>query len=111
LTEFERVIVKERALVQAVVTLREDSFLAAHVVFEQEKQEYSSKLIGKLRPRLPLCLPPYMSPSVIVSLNEMPLTAYSKRDRRAVQAWPYSRSPNQQTSYENKFSHLSSANA
>lgn len=86
LTEFERVILKEEALVQAVVTLREDSFLAAHVVFEQGTQAYSCKLIGKLRPRLPLCFPPYMCPSVIVSLNEMPLTAHSKIDRRAVQA-------------------------
>jgi hybrid polyketide synthase/nonribosomal peptide synthetase ACE1 len=86
LTEIERVMAKEGALVQAVVTLREDSFLAAHVVFERGKQAYSSEFIDKLRARLPFCLPLYMCPSIIVSLNEMPLTAHSKIDRRAVQA-------------------------
>ncbi|RDL30421.1 uncharacterized protein BP5553_10299 [Venustampulla echinocandica] len=93
LTEIERVMVKEGALVQTVVTLREDSFLAAHVVFEKEKQAYSCELIGKLRSRLRLCLPPYMCPSIIVSLNEMPLTAHSKIDRRAVQAMALPETP------------------
>lgn len=88
LTEIERVMVKEGGLVHAVVTLRDDSFLASHVVFQPEKQNYSSDLISKLRARLPLCLPPYMCPSIIVPLREMPLTAHSKIDRKAVQEMP-----------------------
>ena len=85
LTEIERVMAREGSLVQAVVTLRDDKFLAAHVVFEQENQARSSELIDKLRARLPLYLPPYMCPSVIVSLKEMPLTAHHKIDRRTLQ--------------------------
>lgn len=92
LAEIERVIVNEAGgALAAVVTLRgegdEDGFLAAHVVFEK-KDEQTSKMIDKLRARLPLCLPQYMCPNVIVPLNEMPLTVSSKVDRRAVQALP-----------------------
>lgn len=86
LTEIERVMAKEGGLIQVVVTLREDSYLAAHVVLEQKQQTYANKLIDKLRARLPLCLPPYMCPSIIVPLDKMPLTAHAKIDRRAVQA-------------------------
>ena len=71
LTEIERVMAREGSLAQAVVTLREDSFLAAFVVFEPEKQAQSSELIDKLRARLPLCLPQYMCPSFIIALEEM----------------------------------------
>jgi hybrid polyketide synthase/nonribosomal peptide synthetase ACE1 len=88
LTEIERVMAREGPLVQAVVTLREDNFLAAYVIFEPEKQAHSSELIDKLRACLPLHLPPYMCPSFIIALKEMPLTAHSKVDRRAVQAMP-----------------------
>lgn len=92
LKEVEAVLIKESdgALSHAVVTLRgtgEDRFLAAHVVFDPGyPQKHRQSLIRHLESKLPL--PPYMQPSVIIDLAEMPLTAHSKVDRRAVQAIP-----------------------
>lgn len=73
LAEIEHVLVKEGKLVDAVVTLREDSFPTAHVVFGQEREATSCERINKLRARLPLYLPSYMCPSIIVSINEFSL--------------------------------------
>lgn len=94
LTEIERVIISEADgdVAQAVVTLRGDnedeSFLAAHVVRnkKQPSQESSVQMIDRLRTRLPLHLPQYMCPAIIVPLDGLPLTIHSKVDRRAVQA-------------------------
>lgn len=97
LGEIERVMLREAEgqLSHVVVTLRggdarEDGFLAAHVVFEKRTMSSNeldrSRALDKLRARLPLCLPQYMCPAVIVQLNEVPLTAHAKVDRRAVQA-------------------------
>jgi hybrid polyketide synthase / nonribosomal peptide synthetase ACE1 len=88
LGEIENVIIKEAAgaLAHAMVTLR-DGFLVAHVVFDPETPEASREaVLDKLRSRLPL--PPYMCPSLFVTLEEMPLTSHLKIDRRAIQAMP-----------------------
>jgi len=92
LKEIEAVLIKHSngALSHAVVTLRgngEERFLAAHIVFVPDyPQEQREGLIRHLESRLPL--PSYMQPSVLVPLDEMPLTAHSKIDRKAIQAIP-----------------------
>lgn len=98
LAEIERVMLRESdaKLAQVVVTARgvddgqEDGFLAAHVVFDNQDIDATetAKILDKLRSRLPLSLPQYMCPAVIVPLAEVPLTSNSKVDRRAVQALP-----------------------
>ncbi|KAL5356525.1 hypothetical protein BJX96DRAFT_171691 [Aspergillus floccosus] len=88
LGEIENVIMKEAdgALVQTAVTLH-DGTLVAHVVFEPATSESARQsLLGKLRSSLPL--PPYMRPSLFVTLDEMPLTSHLKIDRKAIQAMP-----------------------
>ncbi|KAK0383741.1 hypothetical protein NLU13_9652 [Sarocladium strictum] len=94
LAEIERVMIQEGAgsLTHAVVTLqshgdRED-FLAAHVVLDGRSRLEGTKVIDSLRARLPLCIPQYMCPSVVVVLDDVPLTAHAKVDRKAVQAMP-----------------------
>lgn len=100
LEEIERVIIKESAgdIKSAIVTLRDDqihgqqAFLAAHIVLqrqgstEAENRSTSRDIINKLRLRLQLCIPQYMCPAVIVSLDDLPLTTHAKVDRKAVQA-------------------------
>ncbi|KAK3299484.1 BcPKS5, polyketide synthase [Chaetomium fimeti] len=98
LAEIERVMLRESdgQLAQVVVTARgvddgqEDGFLAAHVVLDNQDTTTAdtAKVLDKLRARLPLSLPQYMCPAVIVPLPEVPLTSNSKVDRRAVQALP-----------------------
>ncbi|KAN0111044.1 Bcpks5 [Hyaloscypha variabilis] len=97
LAEIEGVILREAGgrITNAVVTLRgtdvHDTFLAAHVTIDASKitdPQEEGAILNDLRTRLPLCLPLYMCPSTIVTLADMPLTAHSKVDRRAVQALP-----------------------
>lgn len=93
LAEIERVMIKEAGgtISDAVVTLRgegdQEGFLAAHVVFEQkiEGEQHMTETVDKLRARLPLCLPQYMCPAVIVPLEKLPLTSHHKVDRKALQ--------------------------
>ncbi|PSR84131.1 hypothetical protein BD289DRAFT_453499 [Coniella lustricola] len=97
LAEIERVMITEAAgcLSQAVVTLREshgenekenEAFLAAHIVLESNSPLSSIQVVDKLRARLPLCIPQYMCPAIIVPLHSIPLTAHAKVDRKAIQA-------------------------
>ncbi|RAL11483.1 lovastatin nonaketide synthase [Aspergillus homomorphus CBS 101889] len=92
LVEVEKAIVKHAsgAISQAVVTLRgsgEEGFLAAHVVFVPDfPRESRERTIQAIRYSLPL--PPYMRPSAIVPLDDIPRTAHLKVDRRALQALP-----------------------
>ncbi|KAL2198349.1 BcPKS5, polyketide synthase [Corynascus similis CBS 632.67] len=100
LAEIERVMLREAEgqLANAIVTLRggdspdDDGYLVAHVVLEKNRSENgqadAGKVIDRLRARLPLSLPQYMCPAVIMPLDEVPLTAHAKVDRRAVQALP-----------------------
>lgn len=97
LAEIEGVIIKEAGgrITNAVVTLRDSdeqhTSLVAHVTIDDAKNtqpEDTEAVLSKLRARLPLCLPLYMCPSMIVPLDGMPTTARSKVDRRAVQAPP-----------------------
>ncbi|KAM0305055.1 hypothetical protein ACHAO8_011217 [Botrytis cinerea] len=93
LAEIEGVIIKEGAgfVTNAVVTLRgtdASAFLAAHITIDASKTtdpQQAGVVLNNLRAALTLCLPLYMCPSTIVVLEEMPLTAHSKVDRRAVQ--------------------------
>ncbi|KGO74905.1 Acyl transferase/acyl hydrolase/lysophospholipase [Penicillium italicum] len=99
LAEIERVMIKESngALTHAVVTLHsndgQEPFLSAHIVIDanangNEKAITETDLVDKLRARLPLVIPPYMCPAVIVPVDNMPLTAHQKVDRLAVQGLP-----------------------
>lgn len=91
LAEIERVMIKEAGglLTHAVVTLRGDNdqeaFLAAHVVLESKSKPQSAEVIRNLRARLPLRIPQYMCPAIIVALDDVPLTAHAKVDRKALQ--------------------------
>ncbi|GLA70749.1 nonribosomal peptide synthase [Aspergillus tubingensis] len=74
-------------LTNAAVTLREhgeDQFLAAHVVFSNQKSQKNSQemLLDNLLMRL--TVPDYMVPSAIVVLEELPLDSHSKVDRTAI---------------------------
>nr|ALQ32785.1 putative polyketide synthase [Fusarium babinda] len=90
LTEVETTLLESSkgTLKHAVVTLREEGgvkFLAAHVVFsrhhpEADRDEYLAHLQAELR------VPDHLRPSVIIGLDELPLTGHSKFDRAAVQA-------------------------
>jgi len=72
---------------EAVVTLREDDTLVAHVVFaalndRTKKEEFLHGLLS----RLPL--PQYMIPVVAIPLERLPLSSHSKVDRKAIQNLP-----------------------
>ncbi|KAL2167663.1 hypothetical protein VTG60DRAFT_964 [Thermothelomyces hinnuleus] len=105
LAEIERVMLREAEgqLANAIVTLRgggdgpdNEGYLVAHVVLNKEAKDGqvpdAGKVIDKLHSRLLLNLPQYMCPAVIVPLDEVPLTAHAKLDRRAVQALPLPKS-------------------
>lgn len=90
LVEVEKAIIKhaDGALSQAIVTLcgrREEGYLAAYVVFAPEFPHGArERTIQSIRYSLPL--PPYMRPSAIVVLDDIPKTAHLKVDRKALQA-------------------------
>ncbi|KAL1980114.1 hypothetical protein VTN96DRAFT_4627 [Rasamsonia emersonii] len=100
LAEIEGVIIREAAgaLAHAVVTLRagegdhDEEFLVAHVVIDNNNKERTeaptAKIVEQLRARLSVSLPQYMVPAVIVPIDEVPLTANGKIDRKAMQAFP-----------------------
>lgn len=46
------------------------------------------EIVGQLRARLSVSSPQYMFPAVIVPIDEVPLMAHGKIDRKAVQAFP-----------------------
>ncbi len=84
LGEIEAALMKQGAVVQCVVTAREDEEsnqgLAAYYVTGGEGKVKSGELRRYLRERLP----DYMVPSWIVELSEMPLTVNGKVDRKAL---------------------------
>ena len=92
ITEIENLLLKRAAgaFSHAVVTLRgsgDAKYLAAHVVFSPEyPEEHRPAMLESLRHGLPL--PPYMRPSAVVPLSDIPRTAHSKVDRKAIQALP-----------------------
>ncbi|KAL8400946.1 hypothetical protein RB594_001102 [Gaeumannomyces avenae] len=93
LVEVEEAILRCSAgtLSQAVVSVRggegEDRYLAAHVVFRPGvTSDEQAMTLRALRHRLPL--PPYMRPSAIATLDEIPRTAHLKVDRKAITALP-----------------------
>ncbi|KAF9768362.1 hypothetical protein IL306_014363 [Fusarium sp. DS 682] len=97
LAEIEGIIMREAAstLAHAVVTLRpgegdHDGLLVAHVVIENKDMSDTqiAKAINQLRTRLSNSLPNYMVPAIIIPVDEVPLTAHGKVDRKAMQALP-----------------------
>ncbi|KAF4997659.1 hypothetical protein FGRMN_3691 [Fusarium graminum] len=96
LTDIEANILESSkgALKYAVVTLREAQgiqFLAAHVTFVRDHpQEGREEFLAGLQADLKV--PDYMRPSVIVALDELPLTQHSKFDRAAIKALPIDQS-------------------
>ncbi|KAL7782699.1 BcPKS5, polyketide synthase [Trichoderma afarasin] len=97
LAEIEGIIMREAAstLAHAVVTLRagegdHDGLLVAHVVMDNKgmSETQVAKTINQLRTQLSNSLPNYMVPAIIVPVDEVPLTAHGKVDRKAVQALP-----------------------
>lgn len=95
LTEIENTIVRcaAGALSHAVVTVRgteEARYLVAHVVFTSDMpEEGRGDVIRSLRQSLPL--PPYMQPSAIAVLDDIPRTVHFKVDRKTVQTLPVPR--------------------
>src|SRR6185295_7785645 len=84
--EIEAVLAAHVGVREAVVLVREDERgdkrLAAYVVKEAESGVIAGELQGYLRERLP----EYMQVQWVVAVEEMPLTANGKIDRRALQA-------------------------
>jgi non-ribosomal peptide synthase protein (TIGR01720 family) len=93
LGEVETVLREHSGVREVVVTVREDvpgnKHLVAYVVGEGEVAEASA---AELRNHLKARLPEYMVPTAIVQLDEMPLTANGKVDRRALPAPEHTRS-------------------
>ncbi|KAJ5504966.1 hypothetical protein N7463_007840 [Penicillium fimorum] len=89
LGEIENSLIKasDGVLTHAVVTLREekkDKFLVAHVVFSIDNvQIEQQEFLDKLQATLPV--PDYMRPSLMIPLDELPLTSHSKVNRAAIQ--------------------------
>src|SRR6185295_19399010 len=84
--EIEAVLAAHVGVREAVVLVREDERgdkrLAAYVVKEAESGVIAGELQEYLRERLP----EYMQVQWVVAVEEMPLTANGKVDRRALQA-------------------------
>src|SRR6185503_5184719 len=83
LGEIEAELTRHEGVREAVVVVRaeeSDKRLVGYVVLE-EGQEFA---VSELRPYLKERLPEYMIPSVLVRLEELPLTANGKVDRRAL---------------------------
>ncbi|KAF2268646.1 putative hybrid NRPS/PKS enzyme [Lojkania enalia] len=78
-------------LKEAVVTVRDDAgakFLVAHVSFATGRKPVNEKAyLQNLAATLPL--PPYMRPSLLVPLDEMPVTGHFKLDRGAISRLPF----------------------
>jgi acyl carrier protein len=89
LGEIEAVLKKHSAVSEAVVLASEEESgekrLVAYVVGASEVE------VGELRNYLKERLPQYMVPSGYVRMDEMPLTANGKVDRRALPAYELSR--------------------
>ncbi|XWW93079.1 hypothetical protein V2A60_001007 [Cordyceps javanica] len=92
LQEIEQVIrrIAKGALSHAVVTTRgvgEDRLLIAHIAFSSDiSQQDKDVITHNLMTKLPL--PAYMQPSVIATLDSVPVTNNFKVDRRAIEALP-----------------------
>lgn len=84
--EVEAALTRHEAVREAVVVARADKSgtkqLVAYVVFHRDATATSSEL----RQVISLQLPPFMSPSQIVPLEQLPLTPNGKVDRRALSA-------------------------
>ncbi|WP_405974468.1 amino acid adenylation domain-containing protein [Streptomyces sp. NBC_00988] len=81
LGEIESALTGHPRIREAVVTLRENGLLAAHVVGSGRIDA------ARLRRYLGSTLPPYMIPSTFVPVDRIPLTISGKADRRAL-PWP-----------------------
>jgi amino acid adenylation domain-containing protein len=86
LSEIESLLAQHPVVREAVATVREytpeDRRIVAYVVLQPEAVSAVSELQGVLKEHLP----EYMMPTAIVPLNELPLTANGKVDRRSLPA-------------------------
>ena len=80
LGEIEAVLESHAGVRQALVTVREDQQLVGYVVGMESESERA--VGGELRPFLQQRLPDYMVPQRWVVLNQIPLTANGKIDRK-----------------------------
>jgi amino acid adenylation domain-containing protein len=90
LGEIEAQLLKHRQVKEAVVLAREDEMgekrLVAYVVGQDASDSGNALSVETLRAHLKLVLPDYMLPSAFVMLENLPLTANGKLDRRALPA-------------------------
>lgn len=76
-------------ITEAVVTVRGDEFLVAHVLLSPDfAPGDSDTFLKKLKAGLKAKLPLYMCPAMIIPVERMPLTPHLKIDRRAISALP-----------------------
>ena len=97
--EIEETLRQHRSVCDAVVVAREDTpenkSLVAYVVSRTERQDEvqsEAQLVVELRNFLHEKLPEYMIPSAFVLLEDLPLTAHGKVDRRSLPAPQQTRS-------------------
>lgn len=86
LGEIENQLLKYEGVKEAIVLVKEsedsgDRYLCAYVV---SQNDVPADFPGELRKNLSQVLPTYMIPSRIILLNEMPLTANGKIDRKGL---------------------------
>jgi amino acid adenylation domain-containing protein len=80
LGQIERALLEHPAIREAVVTVREQTFLVAHVVVGKEQSVTSASLRKFLEARLPF----YMIPGAFVQQEALPLTPSGKLNRQAL---------------------------
>ncbi|MDT5296661.1 MAG: hypothetical protein QOJ76_3541, partial [Acidobacteriota bacterium] len=84
--EIESVLSRHEGVREAVVVAREDSPGDKRLVAYLTAAGEVAPAVGELRRHILQSLPEYMIPSVFVALDEMPLTANGKVNRRALPA-------------------------
>ncbi len=88
LGEIEAILEQNSSIQDAIILIREDAssikYLIAYVVPRQSQMLSEDELHRYLEEKLP----PYMRPSVLVFLDELPLTVNGKLDRQALYRMP-----------------------
>ncbi|MFL6234420.1 MAG: amino acid adenylation domain-containing protein [Thermoanaerobaculia bacterium] len=86
LGEIEAVLASHPGVAHTAVTVRPDGLGGQHLVAYVVPAGEAAPAVGELRDHLATRLPGYMVPAVFAVLEELPLTAHGKVDRKALPA-------------------------